>query len=103
MLLQKQFGKDYGVNIDPQSCPKQWGAWRSYFKAIGKPVGFMDARGEEFGKMTSRQRETLGCFDVPAPFPSDFDSDWDPAAEKRQAGHAKPVQSDMTHGLSLVG
>jgi hypothetical protein len=46
------------------ASPKQWGAWRAYFKARKLSVAFMDERGRD-GK----------CITVPALWPHEFDAD----------------------------
>ena len=47
-----------------KACPRQWGAWRAYFRERGIKTAFMDARGRE-GK----------CWTVPAAWPHEFDSE----------------------------
>lgn len=46
------------------ATPRQWGAWRAYFKTRGITTRFMDDRGRQGKSWT-----------VPAPWPHEFDAD----------------------------
>lgn len=64
-------GELQGVKI-PQT-PRQWGAWRAYFKDRGIPTAFMDAKA----KLTAENKLTKNphCWTVPTEWPHEFDTE----------------------------
>ncbi|HLO79193.1 MAG TPA: hypothetical protein VK196_22270 [Magnetospirillum sp.] len=62
-------GELQGVPI-PQT-PRQWGAWRAYFKERRIPTAFMDAKA----KLTAENKLTKNphCWTVPTEWPHEFD------------------------------
>lgn len=75
-------------DVECPACPRQWGAWRAYFKARKIKTGFMDQRGRE-GKMWT----------VPAAWPHEFDGDAtvqsDMEAATRFMRNYRPERIDM--------
>lgn len=78
----------YGVMINPIDHPHEWGAWRSYFQAIGKGLAHFDKTGR-IAAATSRKEDRLATasYLVPARMPSDFDAGRD-FVHDRSAGEA---------------
>jgi hypothetical protein len=70
-VLGLEEGECQGVKI-PQT-PRQWGAWRAYFKERGIPTTFMDAKA----KATATNTLTVNphCWTVPTEWPHEFDSE----------------------------
>ena len=70
-VLGLEAGEVQGVPI-PQT-PRQWGAWRAYFKKKGIPTTFMDAKA----KATAENRTSVNphCWTVPAEWPHMFDAE----------------------------
>lgn len=62
---------EFGRTINIRQHPTQWGAWRNYLKGKGVSVCYMDQRAKQ--DRMSRKGDELG-YQVPAPMPSDFDS-----------------------------
>lgn len=64
-------GELQGVKIP--FTPRQWGAWRAYFKERGIPTGFMDAKA----KATAENKLTANphCWTVPTEWPHEFDTE----------------------------
>lgn len=64
-------GECQGVKI-PQT-PRQWGAWRAYFKERGIKTGYMDAKA----KATAESKAAVNphCWTVPTEWPHEFDSE----------------------------
>lgn len=64
-------GELQGVKIP--FTPRQWGAWRAYFKERGIPTSFMDAKA----KLTAENKLTKNphCWTVPTEWPHEFDTE----------------------------
>lgn len=64
-------GECQGVEIP--FTPRQWGAWRAYFKARGIRTTFMDSKA----KATAENKLTKNphCWTVPTEWPHEFDSE----------------------------
>lgn len=56
-----------------EQAPRQWGAWRAYFKKKGIPTTFMDAKA----KATAENKQSVNphCWTVPAEWPHMFDAE----------------------------
>lgn len=61
-VISLKAGKEQGVAYD--AVPRQWGAWRAYFKARKIGTAFMDIRAK-----------SEKCWTVPALWPHEFDGD----------------------------
>jgi hypothetical protein len=70
-LLGLEEGECQGVKF-PQA-PRQWGAWRAYFKERDIPTAFMDAKA----KATAANKQSVNphCWTVPTEWPHEFDSE----------------------------
>lgn len=64
-------GECQGVKI-PQA-PRQWGAWRAYFRERGIPTTFMDAKAKATAE--NRQSANPHCWTVPTEWPHEFDTE----------------------------
>lgn len=53
--------------------PRQWGAWRAYFKARGIKTTFMDAKAKATAE--NKLAKNPHCWTVPAEWPHEFDSE----------------------------
>lgn len=64
-------GELQGVKIP--FTPRQWGAWRAYFKDRGIPTSFMDAKA----KLTAENKLSKNphCWTVPTEWPHEFDTE----------------------------
>lgn len=89
MEARQQESGEFGVLIDPQNEPQQWGAWFMYFGSIKR--GLAQARMKRihdeflrFGIQQKRKDERRAglSYQVPAKFPSDFDESRDWAVDK---------------------
>jgi hypothetical protein len=70
-VLGLEDGECQGVKFG--QSPRQWGAWRAYFKERGIPTAFMDAKA----KATATNNLTVNphCWTVPTEWPHEFDSE----------------------------
>ena len=70
-VLGLEEGECQGVKFE--QTPRQWGAWRAYFKERGIPTAFMDAKA----KATATNKQTVNphCWTVPTEWPHEFDSE----------------------------
>ena len=70
-VLGLEEGECQGVKIP--LTPRQWGAWRAYFKERSIPTAFMDAKA----KATADNKLTVSphCWTVPTEWPHEFDSE----------------------------
>jgi hypothetical protein len=70
-LLGLEEGECQGVKFG--QSPRQWGAWRAYFKERGIPTAFMDAKA----RATAANKQTVNphCWTVPTEWPHEFDSE----------------------------
>lgn len=70
-VLGLEEGECQGVAFG--QSPRQWGAWRAYFKKRGIKTTFMDAKA----KATAENKQTVNphCWTVPAEWPHLFDAD----------------------------
>lgn len=64
-------GELQGVII-PQT-PRQWGAWRAYFRERGIPCSFMDAKAKATAE--NRLGKNPHCWTVPTEWPHEFDAE----------------------------
>lgn len=64
-------GECQGVAI-PET-PRQWGAWRAYFKERGIPTAFMDAKAKATAE--NKLSKNPHCWTVPTEWPHEFDSE----------------------------
>lgn len=71
VVLGLEAGECQGVAFG--QSPRQWGAWRAYFKKRGIKTTFMDAKA----KATAESKATVNphCWTVPAEWPHMFDAD----------------------------
>lgn len=70
-VLGLEEGELQGVKFG--QSPRQWGAWRMYFKERGIPTAFMDARAK--ATAANKQSANPHCWTVPTEWPHEFDSE----------------------------
>ena len=70
-VLGLEDGECQGVKFT--QSPRQWGAWRAYFKERDMKTTFMDAKAQA----TAANKLTVNphCFTVPTEWPHEFDSE----------------------------
>lgn len=70
-VLGLEEGECQGVRFG--QSPRQWGAWRAYFRERGIKTTFMDAK--ILATANNRQTVNPHCYTVPTEWPHEFDSE----------------------------
>ena len=70
-VLGLEEGECQGVKFG--QSPRQWGAWRAYFKERGIKTTFMDAKAQ--ATATNKLTVNPHCYTVPTEWPHEFDSE----------------------------
>lgn len=70
-VLGLEEGELQGVKI-PQT-PRQWGAWRAYFRERDIPTSFMDAKAKATAE--NKLAKNPHCWTVPTEWPHEFDTE----------------------------
>lgn len=70
-VLGLEAGECQGVAFG--QSPRQWGAWRAYFKERGIKTTFMDAKA--LATAANKQTVNPHCYTVPTEWPHEFDSE----------------------------
>lgn len=71
VVLGLEAGQCQGVEFG--QSPRQWGAWRNYFKERGIKTTFMDAK--LLATVQNRQTVNPHCYTVPTEWPHEFDAE----------------------------
>lgn len=93
MKIQQQDTGEYGKAVNPRDQPQAWGAWKGYFRAVGKNAAVHRMGQIERSFLTSidakhsNEHIQVGRYTVPASMPSDFDDDREWHSDKFAGDH----------------